>query len=92
MAQVATMSHGQVVKYLTKIPRGHYYKHDVASLKQDLSHAEAVKYLNWLILLNDRDKSDFQAVKESSQGEISSLADDSLSQAASVGPRNDHQV
>ena len=58
------MSFEKVIKYLTRHPWSCYYKHNVSSLMQHLGMAEANSHLLWLILINDKAKSNLAEVPE----------------------------
>ena len=51
---------------LTKLKNSKYFGADPAYLKKKVGQNELVRYLNELILINDRDKSDLFEVVENS--------------------------
>ena len=72
LRQAQKMSPKKVMEYLTKHPYSSYYRYKPAYLLESLGKAEANQHLLWLILINDKVKSDLQEVAEQYSNEKSS--------------------
>ena len=66
MKACAKMTDSRVYLQLSKISNSDYYGLEPLEIAKQVSHNEAVRYLNDLILVNDRNKSDLHLVTEKS--------------------------
>ena len=72
LSKAATLDPSKVMKYLSRIPQSKFVGIDHRALNKALNPHIARRHLIHLILLNDRDKSNFAKIIEESEDQESS--------------------